>query len=215
MAGLTAVKRKSDRLANRYANNFVAVWSILRQFGSDSSGWPTITDDNGLSMNMSGSALSAVDTPSVPNASTQTLGHLPVPAGDVEADCAFTGHLSGFFSTASGSAPSSANFAIVWGSTAIASLSVPAAGLWTGASGAGWWLDFEVDFTSTTAAECVIKLGWHTGTGVAASVTWHLTGAQTGLTTTAARNLSVQFTWGSAPSGTQLQTDVCRIGRAA
>ena len=190
---------------------------LLAKLSTDAGGYPAVTDNAGLALNVSGSQLANIGGTTVTTVSLTSLGFLTVPAFDVEAGASYQVHASGSFTTG-GSAPSSATFGVYWGGVGgvvLASLAVPAAGLITGASGLGWAVDAEVNWISTTQAETTLTLKWHTASGVAGSVEWFAVSNVSGLATGGIKNLSLGFTWGSVPASTSLQSDIMRAGRVA
>lgn len=185
---------------------------------SVNGGQPQTTDAAGFPQNLSGSQLSSVDTTSVTGTALTALGHRSIPASSVNAGSAHRIKASGSF-TFGATPPSTATFSVWWGGiagTQIASLQIPAADMPAGAVvQAGWWVDAEVEWLATTATEVTLKVGWHSGSGVGASVTLFATIDTSALVTTGANNLTLAFQWGSAPASTQLQTNVVRVGRVA
>lgn len=187
-------------------------------YGADSTGAPVFTNINsGLSLNISGSKLAnpgGIYPINVSNTASTSLGFMTVPGNDVETGSCYQLYASGGFTT--GTTPSSATFTVYWGGiagTSLVSIAVP--NIVAGLSGAGWFLESEIDFTSTTATVATMQLFWHIGTGVANSITWSALGTQTGLTTTTNHNLSLGFQWGSAPGSTSLTVDSFRASRVA
>lgn len=188
---------------------------------SDSTGAPTITNGPGLTQQISGSKLAnpaaAGPYPIQDTGTTQTsLGFMTVPANDVETGSSYQIHASGSFSTGT-SVPSSATFTVFWGGiggTAIATLAIPGT-LAASLSGAGWFVDAEVNWVSTTQCEVRLIVGWHTSSGVSGSEILFVVANTSGLTTSSNENLSLGFKWGSAPTGTNFLADVFRAGRVA
>jgi hypothetical protein len=183
--------------------------------GTDAAGYPQMTDNAGLTGKLSTSHGAQVGRTTVTNTNQTALGTLTVPRGDVENGAAYTIHASGSVTTGN-PAPSSATFTLFWGGiggTTIATLAIPT--LNANLSSAGWFLDVEIDWISTTESEVTLKVGWHTANAVANTVEWFSIATTTGLATNAAKDLVFAFQWGSAPGGQTLQCDIVRFGRLA
>lgn len=184
----------------------------------DSGSNPQVVSGAGWTGNIGGSKLAGVRT--ISGLATTVLtsaGFTSVPGGDVEAGTTYQIHASGSFSTGSGTAPSGITFSVFWGGIAganIASASPPGA-IGTSISGAGWYIDAEVNFLSTTEAEVTLRVGWHTAAGIGNEVSVFSIADTTGLSTGGSQNLSLGIQWGSAPTGTSLNCDACRLGRVA
>lgn len=199
---------------------FVGNGGAFFELGPDSSGYPVLTDENGMTLNISGSKLAnpAGSGPypiTVSNASATSLGFMTVPQGDVETGTTYDIHATGFFSTGA-SVPSSAVFNLHWGGIAgtnIGSLTIPGTIL-ANASTLGWTFDAEANWASTTEVIVTITVGWHTATGVGGSTVYFTVSDTTGLVTNSGnKNLSLGFVWGTAPSGTSLTCNAFRAGR--
>lgn len=178
-----------------------------------------LINSNGLTQQASGSKLANSSSLTYPVTITGTadtsIGFMTVPAANVEVGASYQMHASGSFSTG-GTAPSSATFGVWWNGvdgTQIGSLGIPE--LTANQSGSGWDLDAEINFTSLTECEVSLRVGWHTSAGIGGSVTWFSVNKTSGLTNDTAKNLSLGFKWGSAPSGTNFLCDVFRAGRIA
>jgi hypothetical protein len=198
-----------------FAEGPVSFGAVPAVLSTDASGYPAFTDNAGLPQQVSGSALAQASTADITTAGVASIGYLPVPAGDVEAGASFTGHASGSFSTGA-TVPSGCSFSVWWGGisgTQVAQLQVPV--IPASAAGLSWFCDFELNWMTTSEAECTLTVGWRTGSGVSASAVWYVVGIASGLPTSGTENLSMAFSWGSAPGGQQLLCDVCRIGRVA
>jgi hypothetical protein len=140
-----------------------------------------------------------------------------IPPSTAAAGVKFEIESEGNFSTGL-SAPTAMNFAAYWGPVGsaltgaqLATVAVPAAGLWASASNSGWHLDGTVVFTSATACSCSLRLSWHTGTGVGASVYYFLVGLTSSLTTGVQRDLALAF--GYSGAGVTLVSNYCHINR--
>jgi len=183
--------------------------------GTDSAGYPQMTDNAGLTGKLSTSHGAQVGGTTVTNTNQTALGTLTVPFGDVENGAAYTIHASGSVTTGD-SPPSSATFTLLWGGiggTSIARLAIPT--LNSNLSSAGWFVDVEIDWISIAETEVTLKVGWHTGQGVANTVEWFSVATTDGLATNAAKDLVLAFQWGSAPGGQTLRSDIVRFGRLA
>jgi hypothetical protein len=185
----------------------------------NSNGVLGMVDNAGLAQIVSGSALSTVNgTSPVTGTGNVAVGFMTVPGGDVVAGSSFIGHASGNF-TVGATVPSTAIFGVFWGGgsgTQIGTLSIPAADMPSGTlSAAGWFMDAEINFISKTESEVTLKVGWHSGSGVAASVQLFTVTTTTGLSTTGSENLALCFAWGSAPGSQSFVTNTCRLARVA
>lgn len=186
------------------------------QLYGGSDGQPAYVNPQGLQQQISGSKLASANTANVTTTALTSLGFMTVPASDVETGASYQVHASGSFSTGN-SVPTSATFKVFWGGTGgtvIATLAIPGT-LAANLSGAGWFADAEINWLSTSEAAVTLRVGWHTGSGVAGSVVYFAIADTTGLTTGSNQNLSLGFQWGSAPGGQQLLCDICRLGRVA
>lgn len=187
---------------------------------TDATGYPTLTDEAGLSLNVSGSKLANPSSSgtypiTVTNTTLTSLGFMAVPGGDAEAGSTYTLHASGQFSLGS-TAPSSAEMIVFWGGTAgnnVGSVSIPV--LTTGLTNAPWIIDAEITWLSVYECAVDLVLRWRTASGVGGSVSWFGAQTTTSLDTSVSHNLSLGFQWGSAPSGTALNCFVFRAAKEA
>jgi hypothetical protein len=146
------------------------------------------------------------------------LTALTVPASTLAAGVKWTIEFSGYFST--GTAPGSVTWTVNWGPVGsaisgaqIATLAIPAAGLLTSASNLGCHVRCTVWGKSATSTGTKLEVGWHTGGGVAASVSWFAVANNTGLTGNVNRDLDLAFAY--TGSGMTLTTDAVHIARTA
>lgn len=178
------------------------------------AGQPHMTQDSGLSMSLSGSRLANVAGTVITSTAITALGSLTVPGGDVQAGSSYLCHASGSFTTAA-LAPSNQRMILYWGGTGgtiIAELDPPVT---AGLTGAGWFCDCEVNWLSTTSVEVAMTVGWHNGSGVAASQTFFVVVLTTALVTTGSNDLTLAWKWGSVPAGTSFVCDTIRFAKAA
>lgn len=191
-------------------------------FGTDSSGYPQVTDLAGVQYNLSvakpcNPGVGGTYPIAVTNTTLTSLGFMQVLANDVTGigPVYFT-DAAGFFSTGS-SVPSSATFTVFWGGLAgntLASLAIPGTIL-ASASQLGWWVEAKVYWVSSTEAVTKLKVGWHTATGASGSAEYFVIGDVTSLVTNVNKNLSLGFQWGSAPTSTNLTCTAFQAGRVA
>lgn len=201
--------------------NMIAFGAADATLNTDAAGYPTVTDGAGLTQQVSGSKLAnpaAAGPYPIQDTGTglTSLGFMTVPAGDAETGSSYQIHASGSFST-SASVPSSATFTVFWGGIGgipIATLVVPGP-LAASLSGAGWYLDAEINWISAASVKVTLVVGWHAGPGVTGSEVVFVIGSASGLATNVSENLSLGFQWGSAPAGTSLACEVFRASRVA
>ena len=183
----------------------------------DGGGNPETVSGNGWTANTSSSRLAGIAGISALNTTVLTsAGFTSVPGGDVQAGTSYDIHASGSYATGA-SAPSGITLGIYWGGiggTAIATLSPPGP-IGTNLSGVNWYLDAEVNWRSATEVQVTLVVGWRNASGVGNSTFLYVVTDTTGLSTTGSENLSVGVQWGSAPTGTSFNCDICRIGRVA
>jgi len=171
---------------------------------------------SGLAENISGSFLSNVSgTSPITTAGTQLISARTIKANDVVTGASYQIHASGTFTTG-GIAPTSATFYVYWGGSGGTLLdSIAVVTLNPSLTNAGWAVEAETNFLSTTEAETTLTLKWHTAGGAAGSAQWFAISDVTGITTSSDETYGLNFAWGSAPGSQSLATDVCRIGRVA
>src|SRR6266704_1994883 len=124
-------------------------------------------------MNRGGPVTADISVPTVTTTGTKPLCVLTTPGGTVHGSEEYQGKALGAFSTSA--TPGSITFTVFQdgvGSATLASLVVPAAGLWNGAGNAGWRVYFEVFYISSTEAWVYLELKWHTAAGAGGSVAW-------------------------------------------
>jgi hypothetical protein len=184
-------------------------------YGITASGQMGIQNSSSLALGISGSALAAVGGTTITSTTKTSIGFLNIPAGDVVAGACYECFAAGSYTTGT-SVPSGATFGIYWGGVAgTALVTISPVSIATSASAAGWFIRAEVLWLSATAAFVNCELGWHTAAGVTGSTVWFAYGNVSGLTTSSGENLSLGFTWGSAPASTSLFCAASRVGRIA
>lgn len=194
----------------------VALAGFPGLYADSASGQMGVVSSAALAQQVSGSFLSSVNGTSPITSTTLTaIGFRTIPSGDPVAGASYQIHASGTF-TLSSTPTNPPTFSVFWGGiagTQIASLQIPAGDMPAGAvTAAGWFADAEVNWTSATATEVTLTVGWHSGNGVGASLQRFTVIDTTGLSTSGNHNLSLAFQWGTLGSPS-LTTNVCRIGR--
>jgi hypothetical protein len=169
----------------------------------------------GLAQNVTGRQAANVAGATISTTGNHTIGQaVTVPAADFTAGAQFEWNAEGTFGT--GTTPSSAIFTVFVGSTNIGQVNIPT--ITAGLSAAGWHVRARMTVETTGASattQLLLEAGWHTAAGPVGSAYWFTTTSTNPVDLSTARNLSLQFAWGSVPAGTSLTWNQIAFGRSA